>query len=453
MEKITVNKVVRLTDDELERRIRGEPVSTDNQHSGSAAGQGSRSDASAWPTMDEAAYQGLAREVVEAIKPHSEADPVAILIQFLALAGNTMGRTAYYLVEDDRHHTNLFAVLVGESSKARKGTSLGRVRAIMKVADQGWSDDRLKGGLSSGEGLINEVRDERREWNRKEGCEEIVDPGIADKRLMIVEPEFASALAVMERAGNTLSSHIRRAWDGDKLSTITRNSPLCATGAHISIVGHITIDELRARLTRTEAANGFANRFQFPLVRRSKELPFGGSLDHSVTLKFGEQLREKIASAQTIGRVEMTKAARTQWAAVYSKLSAAQPGLLGAVVARGEAQVVRLALIYALLDSSGQIDVPHLEAALAVWEYCEASAAFVFGDLLGDPVADEIARALQHAGAQGMTRTAIRDLFGRNRSGDRISAALALLATRGRARMEMRRTSGHPAKVWVAVAR
>ena len=144
-----MNKVVRLTDDELERRIRGEPVSTDNQHSGSAAGQGSRSDASAWPTMDEAAYQGLAREVVEAIKPHSEADPVAILIQFLALAGNAMGRTAYYLVEDDRHHTNLFAVLVGESSKARKGTSLGRVRAIMKVADQGWSDDRLKGGLSS----------------------------------------------------------------------------------------------------------------------------------------------------------------------------------------------------------------------------------------------------------------------------------------------------------------
>src|SRR6266487_2574069 len=117
MEKITVNKVVRLTDDELERRIRGEPVS----------GQGSaeRSDAPEWPTMDEAAYQGLAREVVEAIKPHSEADPVAILIQFLALAGNAMGRTAYYLVEDDRHHMNLFAVLVGESSKARKGTSLG----------------------------------------------------------------------------------------------------------------------------------------------------------------------------------------------------------------------------------------------------------------------------------------------------------------------------------------
>jgi len=404
----------------------------------------------AWPQMDAAAFQGLAGEVVKAIEPHSESDPVAILIQFLALAGNAMGRTAYYCVEDNRHHANLFAVLVGESSKSRKGTSLGRVRAIMKVADQAWSENRLKGGLSSGEGLINEVRDERREWNKKEGREEIADPGVVDKRLMVVEAEFASTLAVMERAGNTVSENIRRAWDGDKLSTMTKHSPLCATGSHVSIIGHITIDELRARLTRTEAANGFANRFLFPLVRRSKELPFGGSLDDSVTLELGERLRARIASAQTIGRVEMTAAAQEQWKAVYSKLSAAQPGLLGAVVARGEAQVVRLALIYARLEGAGQIDVPHLQAALAFWEYCESSAAFIFGDLLGDPVADEIQRALQHAGPQGMTRTAIRDLFGRNRSGDRIGAALALLATRGRARMETRKTGGHPAEVWVA---
>jgi len=246
-----------------------------------------------------------------------------------------------------------------------------------------------------------------------------------------------------------VSEHIRCAWDGEKISTITKHSPLCSTGAHISIVGHITIDELRARLTRADAASGFANRFLFPLVRRSKELPFGGSLDDSATVKLGERLREKIASTQNIGRVEMTNAAREQWGAVYSKLTAAQPGLLGAVVARGEAQVVRLALVYALLDGAGEIDVPHLKAALAVWEYCEASAAFIFGDLLGDPVADEIARALQHA-PEGMSRTAIRDLFGRHRSADRIGAALALLTTKGRARLESRTTGGRPVEIWFA---
>src|SRR5262249_22143115 len=95
------------------------------------------------------------------------------------------------------------------------------------------------------------------------------------------------------------------------------------------------------------------------------------------------------------------------------------------------------------------IDVPHLKAAVALWEYCETSAAFVFGELLGDPVADEIARALQQAGAEGMTRTAIRDLFGRHRS-DRIGPALALLLTSGRARSERRDTGGRPVEVWFA---
>jgi hypothetical protein len=388
-----------------------------------------------WPGMDGAAYYGLAGDMVRTIEPHSEADPVALLLQFLTLAGNAIGRSPYYQVESDRHHTNLFPVLVGDSSKARKGTSLTRIRAVVKGADESWNDVRVKGGLSSGEGLIYEVRDPVQKWDPEEQTFEVVDPGATDKRLAIVEPEFAGVLAVAERHGNTLSPLIRRAWDGDKLQTLTKNSPLCATDAHISIVAHIMEDELRVRITRTDLANGFANRFLFALIRRSKELPFGGALTDSEILHLGERGKAAIEPAKAIGRVTMTEEARSKWAAVYSALSAAQPGLLGAVTARAEAQVVRLALIYALLDGSGRIDGPHLTAALAVWEYCEASAAHIFGRAIGDPVADEIARALEAAGDDGMTRTAIRDLFSRNRSGDRIGAALALLMTAGRARV------------------
>ena len=362
-----------------------------------------------------------------------------------------IGRSAYYQVESDRHHANLFAVLTGASSKARKGTSAGRVSAIVKFADQRWSDDRVKGGLSSGEGLINEIRDEVKKWNAKEKAEEVVDPGIADKRLMVFEPEFASALSCCERHGNTLSPLIRKAWDGGKLATMTRTSPLTATGAHISIIGHVTVDELRARLTRTDAANGFANRFLFPLVKRSKELPFGGDLTDSQVLHLGEQLQQLIIKAQAIGRVTMTDDARKKWAAVYSDLSADRPGLLGSVTARAEAQAVRLAMIYALLDGEHQIDLHHLRAALAVWEFCEASAAHIFGDLLGDPLADEILRALRQAGAGGMTRTAIRDLFGRHQTKDRIGASLGLLLRHGRARTEAKQTGGRPVEVWFAV--
>jgi hypothetical protein len=400
--------------------------------------------------MDSAAYHGLAGQIVRTIDPHTEADPVAILIQFLATFGNVIGSNPHYLVEADQHHANLFAVLVGQSSKARKGTSAGRVRSIVHHADEVWANERAKGGLSSGEGLIDQVRDETRRWDAKSKVFEIADPGISDKRLMVAEAEFGAVLRVCERAGNTLSPILRNAWDGLKLATMTRNAPLTATGAHISIIGHITDEELRFNLTRTDMASGFANRFLFARVRRSKELPDGGNLFDAEIIHLGGLVKEAADFARSCGRLAMTEAARKIWHGVYSHLSQGQPGLLGAIIARAEAQVIRLALIYALLDQRTEIDVAHLEAALAVWEYCEASAAGVFGKLLGDPVADEIQRALQQRGSDGMTRTEIRDMFARNLTGGRLGAALDLLQSRGLARTDMRSTRGRPAEVWIA---
>jgi len=147
-------------------------------------------------------------------------------------------------------------------------------------------------------------------WDAKEQNWQIVDPGVTDKRLMITEAEFASALSVADRPGNTLSPLVRKAWDGVKLNTLTLHSRLCATAAHISVVGHITEEELRSRITRTDMANGFANRFLFALIKRSKELPFGGDLTDIQILHLGDQLKGIIGAAQGVGRVVFTDAAR-----------------------------------------------------------------------------------------------------------------------------------------------
>jgi DNA replicative helicase MCM subunit Mcm2 (Cdc46/Mcm family) len=253
----------------------------------------------------------------------------------------------------------------------------------------------------------------------------------------------------MERSGNTLSPVIRNAWDGLPLQTLTRNSPLKATGAHISIIGHITQDELRARLKRTDMANGFANRFLFCLVKRSRLLPYGGHVDAAALARLEEQFKQAVEFAKGVGRVHMTDAAAKVWAEVYAELSADRPGLLGAVTARAEAQVIRLSLIFALLDSKDQIDTVHLEAAIAVWGYCDQSANLIFGDSLGDPVADDILAALRRSAA-GMTRTDISNLFGRNRTSEQIAGALALLLKLGRARYEDRQTAGRPIETWFA---
>lgn len=404
--------------------------------------------------LDDAAFYGLAGDIVREIEPHTESDPAAILVQVLAYFGNVIGRSAHYEVESDRHAGNLFIALVGDTSKARKGTSGGRVRAVFENVDSGWLQ-RIKTGLSSWEGLINEVRDPTQKWNANERTFEEIDPGVADKRLLVIESEFAGALSVMERPGNTLSPVLRNAWDGRTLETLTKNSPLKATGAHVSVIAHITGNELRAMLSRTSAANGFGNRFCFFCVQRSKLLPFGGDLNRAAIEALGKRVAEAVAFAKTVGRVPMTPDAREVWSTIYSELSDGKPGLLGAITARAEAQCIHFALLYALLDGNGEIDVAHLHAAVAVWEYSEASAAQIFGDSLGDDVADEIYHALVQAGDAGMTRTAIRDLFGRNRNGNRIQAAFNLLHTHGRVRTEPRKTGdpGRPAEAWIAVKR
>ncbi|MDW8259726.1 MAG: hypothetical protein RML32_09815 [Gammaproteobacteria bacterium] len=402
------------------------------------------------PRLDDRALYGLPGEIVRAIEPDTEADPAALLVQTLVAFGALVGRGPHYRVEGDEHHSNLFALLVGETARARKGTSWGRIREIFSRVP---APPRVVEGLSSGEGLKWQVRGPIRRIERDKAgfaTEVEVDPGVADKRLLVVESEFAQVLKQAARAGNTLSPTVRCAWDSGQLATLTKNDPVTATGAHICIIGHVTEHELRAELTATDSANGFANRFIFVFCRRSKVLPFGGRpLADEVAEDFAQRIARAAAKARTLGAVPMTDAAREIWRAVYPTLSAGHPGLLGAVTARAEAQCVRLALVYALMDGAEAIDRPHLLAALALWEYAEGSARVIFGDALGDPVADEILRALRAAGKAGLTRTQIRDLFRRHQSAERIGAALELLARLGLAGRETRADgAGRPSEVW-----
>src|SRR5581483_8766342 len=102
-----------------------------------------------------------------------------------------------------------------------------------------------------------------------------------------------------------------------------------------------------------------------------------------------------------------------------------------------------LSLLFALLDRSAVIRESHLLAALAVWDYCEASARFIFGDSLGYPDADRILAELRRS-PEGLTRTEIRDLFGRNRTEAEIAAALRCLTERSLAdRKSTRLNSSH----------
>lgn len=397
-----------------------------------------------WPEPPkEDAFHGLAGEIVSMIEPHSESDLVALLSQFLVGFGNMIGRSAHFQVEADKHYTNLFTVLVGPTSKARKGSALSQVIRVLRRVDRNWVDSCVLSGLSSGQGLIWAVRDP---VFSKDG-EKLLDTGVEDKRVLSVESEIAQQLKLMAQESNILSTVIRQAWDSGNLRTLTKNSPAQATGAHISIVGHITQQELRRYLNQTELGNGFGNRFLWLCVKRSKVLPEGGRLDDDDLRDLTERLTETANWARKVKNVRRSDKARALWADVYPELSEGSAGLLGAITNRAEAQVTRLSVIYALLDRSSTIRTQHLKAALAFWDYAQASARFIFGDSLGDPIADEILRALR-VNPVGLTRTEISNLFGGHRKSADISRALVVLAQSGLASCRPEPTGGRPDERW-----
>jgi len=406
-----------------------------------------------WPVLDQKALHGILGDIVTTIEPETEADPVGILVSTLVVFGNAIGRDAYYPIEGSQHAGNLFSVMVGDSSRGRKGTSLGRTLSLFDAADPDWRTDCITNGLSSGEGLIWAVRDPTevtepvKDKSTITGYQTVVkDPGADDKRLLVLEPEFAQTLKVLKREGNTLSPVIRQAWDGGNLTVMTKNNSSKASDTHISILGHITRPELAKTLGDTDCFNGFANRILWCLVRRHKLLPDGGNGLEIDPLR--EKITQAVARARTIGVMKRTPQARELWHQLYPELTAEKPGLYGAVVGRGEAQTLRLSMLYALLDGSTVIDVCHLEAATAVWRYSETSARIIFNsdDATADPLEQLLLQKIKQD--PGINRRGLHRAIGGHVPGKDMVKALASLRDQNQVRCEKVQTGGRPSECW-----
>jgi hypothetical protein len=350
------------------------------------------------------------------------------------------------MIGDKRHPARLFAVIVGSSSKARKGTSADPVRRLFEFGllrvEEGeglfYNPARISPGpLSSGEGLIFAVRD--RENNE--------DAGEDDKRLFVQDEEFAAALKSMMRKGNVLSTIIRTAFDHGNLEPLTKHDRIKATGAHLGIVTHTTLAELSRLLSHSDVFGGFANRFLWVCSRRQKEVPLPLPMPEDELEVLQRRLLEIITTVQEFGAIEMSEAATQRWCEIYPQLSAERSGLGGAATNRAEAYTRRLALTYALLDGKNVIELEHLEAALALWQYAEDSAKYIFGGMMENPVAQKILDALESAPSRSMSLTEIHKLLSRHARKGEIETAINELVACGKVEVATEKTRGRPRRV------
>jgi Protein of unknown function (DUF3987) len=385
-----------------------------------------------WPELDGAAFIGPAGDYASFSSPHTEADPVAVLVTTLVMAGTAIGPGPFVQAGNDRHSCCLFATIVGATAKGAKGTSYAASRACCHLAFSDL-DNITKGGFGSGETIIDMLADGKRN----------------DSRLLIFEREFSRFLAVARRDGSIASQVVRDAWDGARLENHSRsNGHVVASEHHIGFVGHITADELTAKLSDAEVFSGFANRFLWVVARRHRFLPAGGNVPESICVEHARELRRAVVDGRKRGEMKRTEEGEKRWYELCERLAEDEPnGLLGAAVARDRAQCLRLSLLYTLLDRKPAIDVPHIDAAAALWDYCRASAQTIFGETLGDPVADRLLEALKVASPAGLDFNQQVDLFQRHVGKTQLDATRALLESKGLIITVEEPTGGRPRKV------
>lgn len=197
----------------------------------------------------------------------------------------------------------------------------------------------------------------------------------------------------------------------------------------MGVVTHITAPELARLLDETEALNGFANRFLWVCAKRAKSVPFPQPLPQAEVAALQRRILAALEMGRELGCLNFDQGARALWLAAYPDLSQDHPGLAGTVINRGEAQVLRLALVYALLDSAQEIQAGHLQSALALWGYCRASALYIFGRVGADPIARRVLTALE---AGPLTATDLFKALGNSVSKSKLEISLGELMAAGR---------------------
>lgn len=409
------------------------------------------------PQISPTAFHGLAGAIVSAMDPVTAADPAAMLFQLLVMVGNAIGPNAHWRVGAEKHFLNLYCAVIGPTGAGKKGTSLNTVQQFVNEADGPWKL-RIKGGLSSGEGVVHHVRDPVISKSRT-GETMPLDHGEPDKRMMVIQRELGSVFAVMERQGNTLRDMLLEAWDGGVLETTTKNNPERATGAHISVIGHSTPERMKKNMTWEEAENGLANRFLYCWSLNKKRLPEGGNITHFERNRLVVALKRAIECGKLTKEMNFTTEAQAAWgmngvdnpASFFDRLEKLPPGVPGMILQRGIPQVRRIACIFAILDESQMVEVCHLEAAMAVWDYCAQTVMHIFGEEIGNKMAENILALLREREDEGIKQSEFYDMWGKTKNATEIKPALSVLEKHQKAfSRKAQHTVGRPAVVWFA---
>lgn len=400
------------------------------------------------PKIPAGAFPPSLQSAVDAACLGTEAHPMAVALHYVVYFASHIGQQRFIKIGNARHSLDIYGILVGRTGKV-KGTAEEQVIHIEKLAIThlekiaGYVPPRRLSGLSSGEGLIQAIKDQEGEDAEK---------GVVDKRLMITESEYANVLTQDQRNGNTLSMVLRDAYDGKQLSNITL-SPRVASSPHINIIGHITPGEFTEHKSfHAQAVNGALNRNLIFFAGRNPHAPIPRAYSQEEKSALSQWFAESVIRARDnitaddyqckhAGKqIIMSDEAMVVIFEEYFPRETAQdamPEMLANLVSRHRVFVWRLSAIFALMDNTDTIQPENVRQAYRWLDYSAASIRYLLKTAVAEAkqkdvvsMADKIYDfLLTFNNAKGATTTEInRKLFSGNKKSKEISQALQVLA-------------------------
>jgi len=382
-------------------------------------------------------YRGILADITEAAGPTTEADPPGIYASLQAGAGVLAGSGPYVRIGNIRHPLLIWPLLMGRTGSGRKGEATTVAEVFLRRAKLSTFPALTVAGLSSGEGLIEQVCDD--------------GPRAEDRRLLVIETEFSSVMARSRREGNTLAAISRQAWEGRPLSVMNRKQ-LKASASHIAIIGHVAPREFRLRLADAELAGGTYNRYLPFYVERGKLLAVPEPVAEPALARLAARLSDAIDTASAITSIQLGRAAISLWTdelyPEFADLDDEDDLAYSEFTRRAAPYCQRVAGLHAALDGRALIGKDDLTAASAQVRYSVASARYVLDGVRRNPREERLIRAINAAGQAGLTRTDISALFSRNLKTGVLDELLAGLIANGNYEIIRAETGGRPAETY-----
>jgi hypothetical protein len=390
------------------------------------------------PASDPGMFRGVLGQIAEAADPGTEADKVGVYASLLSAASALIGNDPHVRIGNTRHPLLVWTLLIGRTSTGRKGEATGTaLRVVRKAVTE--VREIEESGLSSGEGLIERIRDT---MDAEDGG------GTMDKRLLVIETEMAMVMAACAREGTKLPGILRQAWEGDRLSILNRVKTV-ASYSHIAIIGHITPREFRGRLRESDLAGGTWNRYLPLYVERRKLLPLPAGLDEQELATLTKEFGEAIHRAQGCSLITLTPEAASLWRdQLYREFTDFDEDTAAAdFVQRAAPYCRRLAALHAALDGRGKADAEDLAAAAHLIRYSIASARYVLDPAPRDVNLDKLRRAVDEAGMAGLSREEAVKLFSGHLTKSDMDELISRLTADGSYAAESLPTGGRPKTV------